>query len=180
MTLLRRLVEAPPSLRWHRASLASRLLYARAFGALGHGTVIVRPHIIRRPGQIFIGAGGAIREDVWLQCERDHSRITIGDRVTISRCVEIASIDPITLGDDCVIAFGALITSGDHQRINRSLTRGTGPITVGSSVFIGQGAIVMGGVTIGDGATVGANAIVTRDVAPGQTVVGIPARPLGS
>lgn len=180
MTLLRRLVEAPPSLRWHRGSLASRLLYSRAFGALGHGTVIVRPHIIRRPGQIFIGAGGAIREDVWLQCERDHSRITIGDRVTISRCVEIASIDPITLGDDCVLAFGSLITSGDHQRLDRRLTRGTGPITIGRSVFIGQGAIVMGGVTIGDGATVGAHAIVTRDVAPGQTVVGIPARPLGS
>ena len=180
MTFLQRVVEAPPSLRWHRGSAMSRLLYRRTFGRLGEGTVIVRPHIIRRPGQMFIGAGGAIREDVWLQCERDHSSITIGDRVTISRCVEIASIDPITLGDDCVIGFGALITSGDHQRTDRRLTRATGPITIGSSVFIGQGAIVMGGVTIGDGATVGAHAIVTRDVAPGQTVVGIPARPLGS
>ena len=180
MTLLRRLVELPPSLRWHRGSVASRLVYARAFGALGRGTVIVRPHIIRRPGQIFIGAGGAIREDVWLQCEHDQSSITIGDRVTLGRCVEIASIDPIRLGDDCVVAFGATITSGDHQRADRHHTRATGPITIGSSVFIGQGAIVLGGVTIGDGATIGANAVVNRDVAPGQTVVGVPARPVGT
>jgi maltose O-acetyltransferase len=36
----------------------------------------------------------------------------------------------------------------------------------------------LGGVTIGDKATVGANAVVTRDVAEGVTVVGIPASPI--
>ncbi len=56
---------------------------------------------------------------------------------------------------------------------------GTGPITIGDRVFLGQRCVVLGGVTIGDGATVGAHAVVTKDVAPGQTVVGIPARPVG-
>ncbi len=41
---------------------------------------------------------------------------------------------------------------------------------------IGSGAIVLGGVTIGEGALVGAGAVVTRDVAPGATVLGSPAR----
>jgi UDP-2-acetamido-3-amino-2,3-dideoxy-glucuronate N-acetyltransferase len=42
---------------------------------------------------------------------------------------------------------------------------------------VGSGAVILGGVRIGAGAIVGAGAVVTRDVLPGQTVVGSPARP---
>ena len=41
---------------------------------------------------------------------------------------------------------------------------------------IGSGAIVLGGVRIGAGALVGAGAVVTKDVAPGAVVAGVPAR----
>nr|WP_278786194.1 DapH/DapD/GlmU-related protein [Actinomyces urogenitalis] len=54
----------------------------------------------------------------------------------------------------------------------------TDPVTVGNDVFIGQHAVVLGGVTIGTGATIGAGAVVTHDVPPHTTVVGVPARPL--
>jgi len=43
---------------------------------------------------------------------------------------------------------------------------------------IGSGAVILGGLTIGAGALVGAGAVVTQDVAPGETVVGNPARPV--
>ena len=50
--------------------------------------------------------------------------------------------------------------------------------TVKSGAVIGSGAQVLGPIEVGEGARVGANAVVTRDVAPGATVVGIPAKPV--
>jgi serine O-acetyltransferase len=50
--------------------------------------------------------------------------------------------------------------------------------TVKSGAVIGSGAQVLGPIEVGQGARVGANAVVTRDVAPSATVVGIPARPV--
>lgn len=43
---------------------------------------------------------------------------------------------------------------------------------IGDDVSIGAGARVLGDVRIGNGATIGANAVVTRDIPPGATVVG--------
>jgi serine O-acetyltransferase len=55
-------------------------------------------------------------------------------------------------------------------------------VTVGDDVVIGVGAIIVGrgneNLSIGDGAVIGAGAVVTGNVAAGQVVVGVPARPL--
>ena len=48
--------------------------------------------------------------------------------------------------------------------------------TIGSGVFIGAGAKIIGPVVIGDRAKIGANAVVLADVPPGHTAVGVPAR----
>ena len=50
--------------------------------------------------------------------------------------------------------------------------------TVRDGVVIGSGAQVLGPIVLGEGARVGANAVVTRDVPEGATVVGIPAKPV--
>ncbi len=50
--------------------------------------------------------------------------------------------------------------------------------TLRSGVVIGSGAQVLGPIDVGAGARVGANAVVTKDVLPSTTVVGIPARPV--
>ena len=49
--------------------------------------------------------------------------------------------------------------------------------TIHDNVIIGSGAQILGPITIGNNARIGSNAVVTRDVAPGTTVVGIPAKP---
>ena len=52
--------------------------------------------------------------------------------------------------------------------------RGGSPV-LGSGVFVGSGAKVIGPVSVGDGARIGANAVVLKDVPAGATAVGIPA-----
>jgi UDP-2-acetamido-3-amino-2,3-dideoxy-glucuronate N-acetyltransferase len=54
------------------------------------------------------------------------------------------------------------------------------PTVVEQRASIGSGATILGGIRIGAGATVGAGAVVTRDVEPGETVAGNPARPLAA
>ncbi len=66
-------------------------------------------------------------------------------------------------------AKGRLQDEGDWELL---------PTIVELGAALGSGAVVVGGVRIGQKALVGAGAVVTRDVAPGQVVVGNPARPL--
>lgn len=47
---------------------------------------------------------------------------------------------------------------------------------IGSNVYIGAGAILLGPIKVGDGAVIGAGAVVVKDVPRGCTVVGNPAR----
>lgn len=54
----------------------------------------------------------------------------------------------------------------------------TGAPEIGDGVMIAAGAKVLGPIKIGHGAIIGANAVVLKDVAPGQVVGGVPARPL--
>lgn len=71
---------------------------------------------------------------------------------------------------------------GPNCLLMQQVTLGVGtrpgvPILEGA-VDIGAGAKVLGGVRLGAGCRVGANAVVLDDVAPGETVVGIPAQPV--
>ncbi|WP_425229404.1 serine O-acetyltransferase EpsC [Sphingomonas sp.] len=77
----------------------------------------------------------------------------IGDDVTIYQCV--------TLGG----------TSPDNG------VAGKRHPTLANGVIIGSGAQVLGPITVGARARIGANAVVTKDVAEGAVMVGIPARP---
>jgi acetyltransferase-like isoleucine patch superfamily enzyme len=64
---------------------------------------------------------------------------------------------------------------GDFTQVGPGVTV-AGKAALGRASFIGAGATILPEVTVGEGAVVGAGAVVTRDVAPGATVAGVPAR----
>ncbi|RYC05840.1 acyltransferase [Nocardioides zhouii] len=180
MTMTRRLTEVRPRLRWRVGRLITGVVYAPAFGSIGEGSVIVRPRRLQGVERIHLGAGCSVFEGAWLASEPGGGELRIGNNTYLGHDVHLHALDPVTIGSDCVLADGVFVGSSDHDRDDRHRVHGTGAITIGDRVFLGQRSVVLGGVTIGDGATVGAHAVVTRDVAPGQTVVGIPARPTGA
>lgn len=72
----------------------------------------------------------------------------------------------VKIGPNCLI----------FQQVTLGSNGSSGTPMVGGHVDIGAGAKVIGAITLGDHCRVGANAVVTRDVLPGTTVAGIPAR----
>jgi acetyltransferase-like isoleucine patch superfamily enzyme len=89
----------------------------------------------------------------------------------------------VTLEDDVFVGHGVLFINDRNPRATNADGRPARaddwtllPVTVRRGASIGSGAIVMGGVTIGERALVGAGAVVTRDVAAGAVVAGVPAR----
>lgn len=56
----------------------------------------------------------------------------------------------------------------------------TKPIILGSNVYIGTRAIIMGGVKIGNNVIIGAGSIVTHDIPDNSVAVGVPARVIKS
>ncbi|MCB8983676.1 MAG: serine acetyltransferase [Ardenticatenaceae bacterium] len=72
------------------------------------------------------------------------------------------------MGDNCSVIAAVTIGMRNEWKFP----------AIGRGVFIGAGARVLGDITLGDGCLIGANAVVVRDVPPGKTAVGIPARVL--
>ncbi len=91
--------------------------------------------------------------------------IEIGDRVFVGHGVTFVNDK-----EPRATAVGGALQTEDDWSLERTV--------VEDGASIGSGATILGGVRIGHDALVGAGAVVTRDVAPGETVVGNPARPL--
>src|SRR5215467_9756812 len=99
-----------------------------------------------------------------------HPGAVIGRRVFIDHGTGLVIGETAVVGDECTIYQG--VTLG-----GTSLSRGAKRHpTLGRGVIVSAGAKVLGGFTVGDGAVVGSNAVLLKEVPPGATAVGIPAR----
>jgi serine O-acetyltransferase len=111
-------------------------------------------HLSRFLTAIDIHPGAAIGRDFFI----DHGFVVIGETAVVGDGVTI--YQHVTLG-------GTNPTSG---------AAGNRHPTIGDGVIIGSGAQILGPIRVGARARIGANAVVTKDVPEGATMVGIPAR----
>lgn len=105
--------------------------------------------------------------------------IHLGDEVFLNAGCVILDTAPVRIGARTLIGPRVQIYCAEHHKDPAKRRAGleiARPVTIGEDVWIGGGAIILGGVTVGDRAIIGAGAVVTRDVAADATVVGNPAR----
>jgi UDP-2-acetamido-3-amino-2,3-dideoxy-glucuronate N-acetyltransferase len=107
--------------------------------------------------------------------------VVVGARCKIQSHTFIC--EGVEVGDETFVGHGVVFINDNHPRATTDggVLQADGDwdllrTCIARCATIGSGAIVLGGVRIGTGALVGAGAVVTRDVQPGETVMGVPAR----
>ena len=88
----------------------------------------------------------------------------IGGGIRIPHNMGIVISGNASIGENCTIFYQ--VTIG----VDEITDPGAAPV-IGNNVIIGAGAKIIGGITIGDHVKIGANAVVTKDVPDGATVV---------
>lgn len=105
----------------------------------------------------------------WLTGIEIHPGATIGRRFFIDHGMGVVIGETALIGDDVTLYHG--VTLG-----GTTWNAGKRHPTLGDGVIVGAGAKILGPFTVGAGAKVGSNAVVTREVPAGATVVGIPGK----
>ena len=115
-------------------------------------------------------------------------RLIFGNNIQLNDFVHISAIERVEIGDNCLMASHIYISDNSHGIYGggeNELSPDTppecreyitSPVKIGKNCWIGEGVIIMPGVTIGDGCVIGAHSIVNCDIPPASIAVGSPAR----
>jgi maltose O-acetyltransferase len=123
-------------------------------------------------------AGNSISIEPPFRCDYG-SNIIMGNDVYLNFNCVILDVSPVTIGDTVLLGPNVQIYTATHPmsaEVRREWLEYSKPITIGSDVWIGGGAIICPGVNIGSGTVIGAGSVVTRDIPDNVFAAGNPCR----
>lgn len=134
---------------------------------------------------VMFGENVTIREFFNIQCRSGLNELgyglSIGSNTFVGPFCKIGVGGQISFGSNCQIGSHCSFNAESHVKFKKSYTSGKVTrlgISIGSNVWIGDGVIVLDGVNIGDNSVIGAGSVVNKNVLAGQTVAGVPAKPI--
>ena len=123
-----------------------------------------------------------VETDAWVQppffCDYG-TNIRLGSKVFFNFNCVVLDVMQITIGSNVLFGPSVQVYTATHPieaEIRRKRLEFAKPVTIGSDVWIGGGAIICPGVTIGDRTVIGAGSVVTRDVPKDVLAAGNPCK----
>lgn len=159
-----------PQLTADRARVTSLTMRINAEPDLAARRVLVN--------ELVAAADGAASIVPTFFCEYGYN-VQLGRRAFVNSGCAFLDCAPIVIGDDFQCGPGVQLLTPIHPMDaaeRRSGVEWARSIRIGNDVWIGGGAIILGGVTVGDRVVIGAGSVVTRDVPDDVLMVGNPAR----
>jgi len=166
-----------------------KLIWKRRFYALGENSRVWKCDWLTNPKGISIGNNVIIRKGARLEVIYDEEgnqevhapKLIIGDNTAIQFYFHCGAAKEVRIGKDVLIAGRVYISDHDHVYDADVPARGSRkiiakPVEIKDGVWIGEGAVILKGVTIGERSVIGANSVVTKDVPPFSVAAGVPAK----
>ena len=176
--------------------LAKDIMYSkwieREFKAIGNEFSVQRPLYLLGGENITIGDNFTTFKGLRIETYSEHNgvkfspNLTIGDNVCLNFDCHIGCVGKITIGNNVLFASRVFVTDHFHgttksrkelqipPRLRILSTKGE--VKIEDDVWLGEGVVVMPGVTIGKGSIIGANTVVTKDIPAYSIAAGVPAK----
>lgn len=149
----------------------------RAFNATTDAETELRASTLR---ELLGAAGEGVLIEPPFFCDYG-SHIRLGDRVYFNFNCVVLDVAEVVIGSDVMFGPAVQVYTATHPmdyQTRRAGLEGGKPVTIGSDVWVGGGAIILPGVTVGARTVIGAGSVVTRDVPEGVFAAGNPCRVL--
>ncbi|WP_228723065.1 acyltransferase [Limnobaculum xujianqingii] len=166
---------------WYPYRRIRNLFYQKAFNT--KKLCVGDNSILRGTQNIFIGYNVNLGNQTWIDAINS-GEIRIGNNVSFSQNVHVASVCKVIIGDGCLIGSDVLITDHDHSFDHNELSVlpkerpliVKGETILGKNIWLGDNAKILSGVNLGDNVIVAANSVVTKSFPTNTVLAGAPAK----